>query len=288
MVWSLLASSDGVPNANSTLNGEMTMKVRDIMRPARWTIGPDDTLGRAERTMARRRVHQLLVVDAGALAGFLSERNVLDYRVNAKTDEDYRHAPVRRAMQGIPATANPDETVAHAIERLSQSAVDVLPIVEHGFLIGQVTATDLFEAEQIPSAPSPPLTVADAMTEPAVSVSPTDSLLEAARLMVDHQVRHLPVVEDDEVVGMLSDRDIRTVAGDPVRYMESREAEGARMLSVRDAMAPTALTIHPNRPLRDLANELADEKVGALPVVDMNGKLLGIVSYVDALRALAP
>ncbi len=264
------------------------MKVRDIMRPARWTIGPEDPLGRAERMMVRRRVHQLLVVDAGALAGFLSERNVLDFRVSADTNEDYRRAPVRHAMRGIPATANPDETVASAIERLSTSPIDVLPVVEHGFLIGQITAIDLFEAERTPGAPSLPLTVADAMTEPAVSVSPTDSLLDAAKLMVDHQIRHLPVVENDEVVGMLSDRDIRTVAGDPVRYMESRESDGARMLSVRDAMAPTALTIHPNRSLRDLANELADEKIGALPVVDTDGKLLGIVSYVDALRAFAP
>jgi CBS domain-containing protein len=263
------------------------MKVRDIMRPARWTIGPDDTLGRAERTMVRRRVHQLLVVDAGALAGFLAERNILDHRVSAKTDEDWRRAPVRRAMQGIPANVSPDESVASAVERLSKSPIDVLPIVEHGFLIGQITATDLLEAERIASELSPPLTVADAMTEPAVSVSPTDSLLDAAKLMVDHQIRHLPVVEDNAVVGMLSDRDIRTVAGDPVRYVETRERAGAP-LSVRDAMARTALTIHAKRPLRDLANELADEKIGALPVVDTDGKLLGIVSYVDALRALAP
>jgi CBS-domain-containing membrane protein len=59
------------------------------------------------------------------------------------------------------------------------------------------------------------------------------------------------------------------------------------MLNVRDAMAPTALTVRENRPLRDVANELADEKVGALPIVDADGKLVGIVSYVDVLRALA-
>jgi CBS domain-containing protein len=259
------------------------------MRPARWTIGPDDTLGRAERMMERRRLHQLLVVDAGAIAGLVSARDILEFRATAKTGEGWWRAPVRRAMQGSPATANPDESVASAIDRLTKSPVDVLPIVEHGFLIGQITAADLFEAERSPSEPSPqPLTAADAMTEPAVSVSPTDSLLDAAKLMVDHQVRHLPVVEGDEVVGMLSDRDIRTVAGDPVRYVESREGDGAHLLSVRDAMAPTALTIHANRPLRDLAHELADEKIGALPVVDTDGKLLGIVSYVDALRALAP
>jgi acetoin utilization protein AcuB len=86
---------------------------------------------------------------------------------------------------------------------------------------------------------------------------------------------------------MLSDRDIRTVAGDPVRYLETRERDGARRLNVRDAMTETALTVHANRPLRELADELVDEKVGAIPVVDADGTLIGIVSYVDALRALA-
>jgi len=264
------------------------MKVRDIMRPARWTIGPDDSLGRAERIMAHRRLHQLAVVDSGALAGLLSERDILDYRASATTDEDWWKVPVRRAMEGIPATAKPEDSVASAIDRLAASPVDVLPIVEHGFLVGEITATDLFEAERIPSEPSPrPLTAADAMTTPAVSVYPTDSLLDAAKLMVDHQVRHLPVVENGEVIGMLSDRDIRTVAGDPVRYIEAREGDGAQMLNVRDAMAPVVLTIRENRPLRDVANELVDESVGALPVIDADGKLVGIVSYVDALRALA-
>ena len=264
------------------------MRVRDIMKPARWTIGPDDALGRAERIMAHRHVHQLLVIDAGALVGLLSERDVLDYRAGVKPGEDWWRTPVRSAMEAIPATANPEETMTEAIDRLAKSPVDVLPVVEQGLLIGQLTATDLFEAERIPVEPSAlALTVRDAMTEPAVSVSPSDSLLDAARLMVDHQIRHLPVVDNAEVVGMLSDRDIRTVAGDPVRYLESREGNGAHDLNVRDAMAPTALTIHANRPLRDLAHELAEERLGALPVVDSDGRLVGIVSYVDALRALA-
>lgn len=261
------------------------MKVRDIMRPARWTIAPDDTLGRAERIMARRRLHQLLVVDAGALAGVLSERDVLDARVEGKPEEGWWRTPVRRAMQGVPATATPDESVTSALGRLADSPVDVLPIVERGFLIGQITATDLFEAERRPlERTSHAVTAADAMTEPAVTVEPTDSLIEAARLMVDHQVRHLPVVDDGTVIGMLSDRDIRTVAGDPVRFADAPEIDD---LNVRDAMTTTALTVRGDRPLTEVANALADERIGALPVVDPGGKLIGIVSYVDALRALA-
>ena len=261
------------------------MHVRDIMKPARWTIGPDDPLARAERIMAHRRIHELLVVDAGAVSGLLSERDVLDQRAHAGADDAWWRTPVRIAMRVVPATAAPEDSLHEAIDRLAQSALGVLPIVEHGLLIGQVTALDVFEAEHLPVEPlSRAITVADAMTEPAVSVGPGESLLEAARLMVDHQVRHLPVVEGGVVIGMLSDRDIRTVAGDPVRYADSCESTG---LSVRDAMTRTALTIHPHRPLRDLADELADERIGAIPVVDMDGNLVGIVSYVDALRALA-
>lgn len=261
--------------------------VKEIMRPARWTIRPDDSLGRAEQIMSRRRIHQLLVVDDGALAGLVSERDVLDYRAERKTEDDWWRAPVRRAMEPAPPATSPDETVATAIDRLTRSPVDVLPVVEHGFLIGQISAADLFEAEPRPPEPAAgPVTVADAMSEPAVSVAPTDSLREAAKLMVDHQVRHLPVVEDGEVIGMLSDRDIRTLAGDPVRFATSRDDAAVRERSVREAMVSTALTVHPSRPLSDLVQELIDEKIGAVPVVDMDGKLVGIVSYIDALRAL--
>jgi CBS domain-containing membrane protein len=265
------------------------MKVRDIMRPARWTIGPGDTLGTAERIMARRRLHYLPVVDAGALVGILSERDVLECHARAKTNGDGWHMAVRHAMAEVPPTVEPDEPVATAVDRLAKSPVELLPVIEGGFLVGQLSATDLFEAERSPiERAAYAATVADAMTEPAVTVRPTDTLLAAARLMVDHQVRHLPVIDDDGmVIGMLSDRDLRTVAGDPVRFVESPSGNGNRSLAVRDAMTPNPLTVRDDRPLVELARELADEKVGALPVVDSEAALVGIVSYVDALRALA-
>ena len=262
--------------------------VRDIMRPARWTVRPDDTLGRAAEIMAHCRRNQLLVVDDGALAGVISERDVLNRRMVAKPGIHWWDIPVRTAMREVAITAGPDETVTDAIDRLARSLGDVLPILDHGFVIGELTATELFQAERISAErPAGPVTAAEAMTEPAVSIEPTRSLLEAARLMVDHQIRHLPVVDHGELVGMLSDRDIRTIAGDPARYVEARQGHGSRTLNVQDAMAEAPLTIHGESPLTEVANRLADERVGALAVVDADGKLIGIVSYVDALRALA-
>jgi acetoin utilization protein AcuB len=265
------------------------MKMRDIMKPVRWTIRSDDTLGTAEWIMARRRLHHLFVVDGGKLAGFLTDRDVLDFRAEAKEDPQWWRASVAGAMQAIPVTANPDEPSNKATERLADSPVDVLPIVERGFVVGQVSASDVLEAELWPiePPPQPPTTAADVMSQPVIAVDPEDSLLEAATLMVDHEIRHLPVVEGGNVVGMLSDRDIRTIAGDPTRFVESEEREDMRRLNVRDAMTKDVISVRADRPIAEVAHEFAAERIGAIPVVDAGGKLIGIVSYLDALRALA-
>lgn len=259
--------------------------MRDIMRPARWTVRSDDTLRRAERILARRRVHYVLVVDGGKLVGLLTERDVLDQHTS--TSDPWWRVSVGRAMQTVPATASPDEPVSNARARLRGSPADVLPVVEHGFLLGEISATDILETELRRAEPAPlPITVGDAMTEAVATVAPSDTLLAAATLMVDHQLRHLPVIQDGAVAGMISDRDIRNVAGDPAGFVALHEAGSADVMNVRDAMTPAATTIRGDRPLRDAARILADGHIGALPVVDREGKLIGVVSYVDVLRAL--
>lgn len=265
------------------------MKMRDIMRPAPWSVGKSTRLGRAERIMARHRLRHLPVVESGKLVGMLSAHDILRYRASVEPDEDWWTAPVSHAMEPATETASPDDLVSEASARLAVSGIEVLPVVEGGYLIGMVSATDVLDAEVRSPVVAPAaslVTAADAMTEVPVTVKPTESLIGAAGLMVDYQIRHLPVVEDGHLVGMLSDRDIRTLAGDPVRFAEARDPDAAA-LSVRDAMSTRPVTVPADRPLGDLATDLIDEQVGALPVVDPGGKLLGIVSYVDALRILA-
>ncbi len=258
------------------------------MKPVRWTLRSDDSLGTAEWIMARRRLHYLFVVDAGKLAGFLTDRDVLDFRAEAEPGQQWWRASVNRAMQEIPAIAGPDEPIERATERLAAADADVLPIVERGFLVGQVTPTDVLDAELWPNEATPPAaTAADVMSYPVIAVAPADSLLDAAAIMVDHEIRHLPVVDDGAVVGMLSDRDIRTLAGDPGRLSEERDGDGVRDLSVRDAMTTDVVSVRGDQRLNEVAHEFAAERIGAMPVVDAGGKLIGIVSYLDALRGLA-
>lgn len=124
------------------------------------------------------------------------------------------------------------------------------------------------------------------MTADPETVIEECSLYEAAALMAELGVRHLPVVNEDGVlVGMLSDRDLRTSIGDPVEALRGRRDESEAC--VRDVMAPDPLRVALSAPVTEIAEMLMDERIGAVPVVDEGDRPIGIVSYVDLIRFLS-
>ena len=104
------------------------------------------------------------------------------------------------------------------------------------------------------------------------------SIDELQALMKRHAIRHLPVVRGDVVVGLISDRDVRLVAGLSL----------AEKLQVRagDIMITEPLTVAASAPLQEVALKMASLKVGSAIVNDEEGRLLGIFTAVDALNAL--
>jgi CBS domain-containing protein len=123
------------------------------------------------------------------------------------------------------------------------------------------------------------------MTADPETVIEETSLYEAAALMAELGVRHLPVVNELGVlVGMLSDRDLRTSIGDPVEALRGRRDESEAC--VRDVMAPDPLRVGLSTPISEIAMMLMDERIGAVPVVDEGDRPIGIVSYVDLIRFL--
>lgn len=254
------------------------MQIREIMRPS-WSVRADDTLWKAERALARRRHQEVFVLDAGQLVGVLSERDILRFREGSQ-EPQWWSTPVRAIMREVSLSAGPDEPASVAAERIAASPDAVLPVVERGFLIGVVTPTELLDAELRAWASSPGVvTASDVMTEDILTVAPTDPLTDAIRLMSDHQIRHLPVV-DGALVGMLSERDLLPVADELAR-------EDARPLEVRDAMTTDVTSVSADTSVAEISRTLVDGKIGAVPVVDERLVPIGIVSYVDVLNALA-
>jgi acetoin utilization protein AcuB len=161
--------------------------------------------------------------------------------------------------------------------------------VELGRLIGMVTVTDVLEGEvrsAMGVSPASRPIAADVMTPLPLTVNAKTPLAEAVARMIDHRIRHLPVVDGSStVVGMLSERDVRTLVGD-FDSAAGRGRKGLGQTQVGDVMSKPAISVAFDCPLSDVARSFADHGIGAVPVVDKFGALVGIVSYIDALRTI--
>jgi acetoin utilization protein AcuB len=119
------------------------------------------------------------------------------------------------------------------------------------------------------------LPVRDVMATDLVTVRPHETARHAYRLMRDRRFRHLPVVEDGKLVGILSDRDLRPVLLSPT----------LARARVRELMSEDLTTVGPDAPVEEAASLLVVKKIGCLPVV-AEGRLIGIVTETDLLAVL--
>ena len=129
--------------------------------------------------------------------------------------------------------------------------------------------------------------VKNRMSTDPVSVAPEDSLATAARLTREHHVRHLPVVRGGELVGIVSDRDIRSAMPSPLEVADPTRAGVLERTPVEKIMTREVLTAGPLDSVEDAAKQLCRRRIGALPVVDAHGRLLGMITETDVLTAFA-
>ncbi len=129
------------------------------------------------------------------------------------------------------------------------------------------------------------LLVRDWMTGNLVTLSPKASVAEALTLCRERRIRHIPIVEEGRLIGIVSDRDLRDASpalGDAERASTLQE------IRVGDVMTREVSTTVPEESIENVAQEMYELKIGSLPVVaeEDEEKLLGIVTSSDVMRAL--
>lgn len=105
-------------------------------------------------------------------------------------------------------SVTPDETVYRAIEIMSERQIGCLVVVIGGQLAGIVSERDYARKVILKGRSSQQMQVREIMTSPALFVTPEKTVVDAMRIMTNRRVRHLPVLEGDNVVGMLSIGDL--------------------------------------------------------------------------------
>ena len=129
--------------------------------------------------------------------------------------------------------------------------------------------------------------VGKSMTKKVISIGKETDLFKAQEKMVQNNIRHLPVVKDDNtLIGIVTDRDIRSALPYELFKKDDFEKEKEKFsdLKVKDIMSKDPFTISPLHTIQDALLLIQEKRVGAFPVVDEQGKLKGILSVRDLLR----
>lgn len=146
------------------------------------------------------------------------------------------------------------------------------------------------------------LRIRELMNREVAALGPQATVAEALQLCIERRIRHVPVLDEGRLVGIVSDRDLRE-AGSEAGAEETVE-QAAELMEVRlaDVMARSVVTAHPQDPVGYAARQMEGRRINALPVVEepvesMEGgdssgaqsgsELLGMVTSTDLMRALA-
>jgi len=292
--WSQICRcKEGVRNVPDPERGPEVKLHQMIENHSLITIQPEDSLELAMQVMLWGGVRHLPVVDKRRLVGVLSQRDLLTHQARVG-DRAAARSLAKEIMSVPPITAGPHNTFEQAIDRMVNNRVGCLPVVEKGKVLGIVTRSDFLaqrfrqSAGRNRAADAPPVT--DVMKTDLVTAHQDDPLLDAIARMEKRSVRHLPVVDgEDRLVGMLSDRDVRTAFGNALRPLGPGDAHVRfQNMHVEDAMAQAPFSVSEHAALDTVARHFVDRRIGAIPIVAEDRTLKGIVSYVDVIRALVP
>lgn len=126
------------------------------------------------------------------------------------------------------------------------------------------------------------------MTRKVITIDKDAGIFEAQKKMVKYRIRHLPVVDqDDRLIGIVTDRDIRSALPFDLfkAHVSEKEKQKFSSLKIKNIMTENPTTISPTYTIQDALLLIQKLRVGALLVVDEQGKLKGIISVRDLLRA---
>ena len=129
--------------------------------------------------------------------------------------------------------------------------------------------------------------ISEIMTKNVITLNHTDELETAEKLFKSHNIRHIPVVSGDKIIGMLSYTDLLRISfADAIdEEDDSVDTVVYNMFSIEQVMAKNLVSITSNTIIKEVADILAKKEFHALPIVD-NNKLVGIVTTTDLINYL--
>jgi len=273
------------------------MQVSRFMTRRPVTVAPDASVDEAIALMERHGFRHLPVAQGAEVLGMVSDRDVRlgtgGQPIGALGVPGEAGLPqrVEQIMRAPVVCVEEHERGPTAARRMIEQRIGALPVLERGRLVGIVTETNLVAAfrdlcRDPAHADELDRPVEEIMHSLVVTMEPEESLEDAIERCHDWRIRHVPVMHDEELVGMVSDRDIRLALGRQLVTEALAVKKGGRPQPpprVHQIMTRDVVTIPPNETLSRAVGIMLEHRVSALPV-QLDGMLMGIVTRTDILE----
>lgn len=205
-----------------------TIAIRRVMNNGLITIDADSDVKNAVETMLRNKISSIPVIDEEGLAGIITKTDLMKFYISKYAGR----WKVSDLMTKDVVTVNENHTISHLVSVMEENNIDGLVVMFDGEIAGIITPADISFAmvddpetgvsveriyfiRQLAEGGDKRkvreislLTAGDIMTEEYVKISPDADALEAAKLMSDGGISHIPVVEDEDLVGIITKTDI--------------------------------------------------------------------------------
>lgn len=262
------------------------MQIKNLMSTSLITIDKDQNLSDALKLLRKNRISRLPVLNNKELVGIISERDIAKKLGSSK----YESMPASRlhvssVMVKDIISVPQSMRLAEVANIMLENGIGSVPVMEDDKMVGIVSKADFVtlaidgEYEKICTK--------EIMTKDIISVSPSERLVHARRVSIDNKVGRLPVMDDEELVGMITSKDLMRAFIDfrknvPEKYQKSQIKE----VLIEDIMSKNPCVVSKDTPICEVSKIMMETGYNGLPVVE-NDKVIGIITQTDILRLIS-
>lgn len=266
------------------------MHVKDIMSREVFLVDKDQNIQDALKIMKKHKISRLPVVNTNnnhvkELVGIMTEKDIARRLGSSRYGNlAPSHFHVSTVMTHNPLTIESDKNIGTAAQLMIENRIGGIPVVDHGDIVGMLTKTDFINTCNGRSFQE--IKVADRMTTKPMTISPQERLVHARRMIFDEDIGRLPVMEENELEGIVTAKDIarsmisfRKVV--PDKYKPAR----IRNLLVEDIMTQNVKTISETSSIEEVSKVMVENNFSGMPVME-NDVLTGVITKTDLMKLI--
>jgi CBS domain-containing protein len=258
------------------------VSVKDVYSTTFYTVNENETLSTCLELFKKKTPPVLAVLDdKGKYAGVISRRWIVRARLDPATTK------VKSLMRPAPKV-EPDQSLSKASRLMIQSSVRQLPVFSKEKLLGFVTDENIIHGAVTQEWGSTP--VEQIMTKAPFSIDTSRSVGAVLSLFREHDISHVPIMEEGKVVGLISTQDIIENVFQPNQRQTIGDVKGEKIqvlsIPAKGVMTSPVVTVTPETSLKDAESKMHNFNVHCL-VVLAKERLVGIVTKLDFLEPIS-